>query len=72
MAPAFETLYLAENPMVALSEARGAIWLPSDPRVVVPHPKSSAGDFADPGESRRLPTVTDPAKKRGTTCRTNP
>jgi RES domain-containing protein len=37
-APAFEFLYLAENPMVALFEARALFGSPSTPGGVVPHP----------------------------------
>lgn len=37
-APAFEVLYLAENPMVALFEARALFGSPSVPGGVVPHP----------------------------------
>jgi len=38
MAPAFEILYLAENPMVALFEARALFGSPTTPGGVVPHP----------------------------------
>ncbi len=37
-APAFEILYLAENPLVALFEARALFGSPSTPGGVVPHP----------------------------------
>jgi hypothetical protein len=37
-APAFEILYLAENPMVAMFEARALFGSPSTPGGVVPHP----------------------------------
>jgi RES domain-containing protein len=37
-APAFEVLYLAENPMVAMFEARALFGSPSTSGGVVPHP----------------------------------
>jgi hypothetical protein len=38
MAQTFEILYLAENPMVALFEARSLFGSPATPGGVVPHP----------------------------------
>jgi RES domain-containing protein len=38
LAPGFEILYLAENPMVAMFEARVLFGSPSTPGGVVPHP----------------------------------
>ena len=67
-APAFEVLYLAENPMVALFEARALFGSPLTPGGVVPHPSrplvtlpilvslSSVSDLTDPAEAAAIGT----------------
>jgi RES domain-containing protein len=67
-APAFEVLYLAENPMVAMFEARALFGSPSTPGGVVPHPSrplvtlpivvalTAVADLTDPAESAIVDT----------------
>ena len=67
-APAFEILYLAENPMVALFEARALFGSPSAPGGVVPHPSrplvtlpifvslGAISDLTDPTEATVIET----------------
>ena len=67
-APAFEILYLAENPLVALFEARALFGSPSTPGGLVPHPNrplvtlpilvslSAISDLTDPGEAAVMGT----------------
>jgi RES domain-containing protein len=67
-APAFEILYLAENPMVALFEARALFGSPSTPGGLVPHPNrplvtlpivvnlSAISDLTDPAEAVLIET----------------
>ena len=66
--PAFEILYLAENPMVALFEARALFGSPSTPGGVVPHPSrplvtlpilvglSAVADITNPAEATLIET----------------
>lgn len=68
LSPAFEVLYLAENPMVALFEARALFGSPSTPGGVVPHPGrplvtlpimvslTAVADLTDPAEAHRVQT----------------
>lgn len=67
-APAFETLHLAENPMVAMFEARALFGSPSTPGGVVPHPSrplvtlpilvsiGATADLTDPAEAALIET----------------
>ena len=67
-APGFEVLYLAENPMVAMFEARALFGLPSIPGGVIPHPArplvtlpiivglTSVADLTDPVEAATVET----------------
>jgi hypothetical protein len=66
--PAFEIRYLAENPMVALFEARALFGSPSAPGGVIPHPGcplvtlpiavslGAAADLTDPVEAAIIET----------------
>jgi hypothetical protein len=66
--PAFEILYLAENPMVCLFEAQALFGSPTKPGGVVPNPArglvtinisikvSDTADLTDPGEAGLLAT----------------
>jgi RES domain-containing protein len=67
-APAFEILYLAENPMVAMFEARALFGSPTTPGGVVPHPArplvtlpilvslTAVADLTDAGEAASVDT----------------
>jgi RES domain-containing protein len=67
-AAAFEILYLAENPMVALFEARALFGSPSTPGGLVPHPSrplvtlpivvslGAVADLTDPAEATLIET----------------
>jgi RES domain-containing protein len=66
--PAFEILYLAENPTVALFEARALFGSPATPGGVVPHPSrplvtlpvlvslGAISDLTDPAEAAVIET----------------
>jgi RES domain-containing protein len=60
-APAFEILYLAENPMVALFEARALFGSPSTPGGVVPHPSRALVTLPILVSLSAISDLTDPA-----------
>jgi len=62
MAPAFEILYLAENPMVALFEARALFGSPTTPGGVVPHPNRPLVTLPILVSLGAIADVTDPAE----------
>jgi RES domain-containing protein len=60
--PAFEILYLAENPMVALFEARALFGSPSTPGGVVPHPTRPLVTLPNLVSLGAISDLTDPAE----------
>lgn len=63
--PGFEILYLAENPMVALFEARALFGSPSMPGGVVPHPSRPLVTFPITVALSSVADITDAASAAG-------